>query len=153
MNRAEYEKKTEELVLPIVEENSFELVDVEFVKEGTDYYLRVYIDKEGGITVDDCEIVSRRLDTLLDEKDFIDESYILEVSSPGLTRPLKKDRDFVRSIGKKVELKLFKAVDGSKEYEGELEAFSEDSVTIRLDDRSVTFNRTDISLVRLAFVD
>ena len=89
-----YEQKTEELVLPIVEEHQFELVDVEYVKEGSSWYLRAYIDKPGGITVDDCEAVSRQLSDLLDEKDFIDDAYILEVSSPGLGRPLKKDKDF-----------------------------------------------------------
>ena len=92
--REEYEKKTEDLVMPIIEANSFELVDVEYVKEGSNWYLRVYIDKEGGVNVDDCELVSRALSDLLDRDDFIDDAYILEVSSPGLTRPLKKEKDF-----------------------------------------------------------
>lgn len=153
MNKADYEKRTEELVVPIVDELSFELVDVEFVKEGGDYYLRVYIDKEGGITVDDCEVVSRKLDVLLDEKDFIAESYILEVSSPGLTRPLKKERDFERSIGKRVEIKLYKAVDGTKELEGNLSSFSADRVVIEDEDRTFDIERSNISLIRLAFVD
>ena len=105
--REEYEKKTEELLLPIMEENQFELVDVEYVSEGGVYYLRAYIDKPGGITVDDCEVVSRRLSDLLDKKDFIkDASYILEVSSPGLGRQLKKDKDFDRNMGKEVEIRL-----------------------------------------------
>ena len=89
-----YEQKTEELLLPIMEEQGFELVDVEYVKEGGSWYLRAYIDKPGGITVDDCENVSRQLSDLLDEKDYIEDSYILEVSSPGLGRPLKKEKDF-----------------------------------------------------------
>ena len=108
--REEYESRTEKLMLPIVEEMNFELVDVEYVKEGGNYFLRAYIDKEGGITINDCETVSRRLSDLLDEADFIPDSYILEVSSPGLGRPLKKDKDFARSIGKKVEIRLFQAV-------------------------------------------
>ena len=97
--RETYEQKTEQLLLPIMEEHQFELVDVEFVKEAGNWFLRAYIDKPGGIGVDDCETVSRRLSDLLDEQDFIEESYILEVSSPGLGRPLKKDKDLERSIG------------------------------------------------------
>ena len=103
--RETYEQKTEEILLPIVEKNGFELVDVEYVKEGGSWYLRAYIDKPGGINVDDCEIVSRELSDILDEKDFIDEAYILEVSSPGLGRPLKKEKDFKRSLGQEVEVR------------------------------------------------
>ena len=88
--REMYEKNTEEILLPMMEELGFELVDVEYVKEGSTWYLRAYIDKPGGINIDDCETVSRRLSDILDEKDYIDEAYILEVSSPGLVRPLKK---------------------------------------------------------------
>ena len=95
-----YEQKAEEMILPIVEANGFELVDVEYVKEGQNWYLRAYIDKEGGITVDDCEIVSRAFSDKLDENDFIEAAYILEVSSPGLGRPLKKEKDYQRSMGK-----------------------------------------------------
>ena len=90
--REEYEMKTEKLLLPIMEENNFELYDVEFVKEAGNFYLRAFIDKEGGININDCELVSRRLSDLLDEKDFIPDAYILEVSSPGLGRTLKKDK-------------------------------------------------------------
>ena len=99
-----YEQKTEELIMPLIEQHQFELVDVEYVKEGGNWYLRAYIDKPGGITVDDCELVSRALSDLLDEHDFIEDAYILEVSSPGLGRPLKKDKDFARSIGEEVRL-------------------------------------------------
>ena len=99
MSRKEtYEQRTEELLLPIMEENNFELVDVEYVKEGGNWYLRAYIDKEGGITVDDCEVVSRKMSDLLDEADFIEESYIFEVSSPGLGRPLKKEKKHGKRI-------------------------------------------------------
>lgn len=87
-----YEQKTEELIMPLIEQHQFELVDVEYVKEGGNWYLRAYIDKPGGITVDDCELVSRALSDLLDEHDFIEDAYILEVSSPGLGRPLKRIR-------------------------------------------------------------
>ena len=95
--RETYESRTEQLLLPIMEEHDFELVDVEYVKEGSNWYLRAYIDKAGGITIDDCELVSRALSDLLDKEDFIDTAYILEVSSPGLLRPIKKDKDFERN--------------------------------------------------------
>ena len=103
-----YEQKTEELLLPIMEENGFELVDVEYVKEGSNWYLRAYIDKPGGITVNDCEVVSRRLSDILDEEDYIDDAYILEVSSPGLGRPLKKEKDYQRSLGKLIEIRTYR---------------------------------------------
>lgn len=150
--REEYESKTEKFLLPLMEEHQFELVDVEYVKEAGNWYLRAYIDKEGGITVDDCEIVSRKLGEWLDEKDFIADSYILEVSSPGLGRPLKKDKDFERSMGKDVEIKLYKALNKQKDYTGVLKAYDKDTVTIVLEDgNEMVFNRTDIALIRLAF--
>ncbi|MBE5935979.1 MAG: ribosome maturation factor RimP [Lachnospiraceae bacterium] len=147
-----YEASTEEMVLPIINGNNFELVDVEFIKEAGTYYLRIYIDKEGGITIDDCEIVSRALSDKLDEKDFIEESYILEVSSPGVGRPLKKDKDFARSIGEEVDVKLFKPIEKQKEFTGILESYTDADITVRLDENTVmTFNRKEIALVRLAF--
>ncbi|MBQ9936018.1 MAG: ribosome maturation factor RimP [Lachnospiraceae bacterium] len=155
MKKNEIEQHCTELVVPIIEENSFELVDVEYVKEGSDYYLRVYADKEGGINIDDCVLISRALEAKLDEADKIKDAYILEVSSPGLTRPLKKDKDFKRSIGKLVELKLYKQYNGAKEYVGVLENFDENTITIMNDDDNhdeITFNRSDISMIRLAFV-
>ena len=153
MNKRElYESKTEELVQPLVDKNKFELVDVEYVKEAGTNYLRVYIDKEGGITIDDCETISRALSDLLDEKDYINEAYILEVSSPGLGRPLKKDKDFARSIGEEVDVKLFKPIEKQKEFSGILESYNDTEVTIRLDEDTVmNFNRKDIALIRLAF--
>ena len=93
-----YESRVEAFLLPLMEENNFELVDVEYVKEAGTWYLRAYIDKEGGIAVDDCEVISRRLSDWLDKEDFIDDSYILEVSSPGLGRPLKKEKDYKREL-------------------------------------------------------
>lgn len=149
--REDYEKKAEELVMPLIEENNFELVDVEYVKEGSNWYLRYYIDKEGGITVDDCELVSRALSDKLDEKDFIQDAYILEVSSPGLGRPLKKPKDFERSIGKEVEVKLYKAINRQKDFEGTLVSHDDNSIVISVDGEEMKFDRTDIALVRLAF--
>ena len=109
-----YESRVEAFLLPLMEENNFELVDVEYVKEAGTWYLRAYIDKEGGIAVDDCEVISRRLSDWLDKEDFIDDSYILEVSSPGLGRPLKKEKDYKRSISREVEVRLYKAIDRQK---------------------------------------
>ena len=106
--RETYEAKTEELLQPLVDAHGFELVDVEYVKEAGNWYLRAYIDKPGGIAVDDCEVISRALSDKLDEEDYIEDSYILEVSSPGLGRPLKKDKDFQRSIGKEIEVRTFR---------------------------------------------
>jgi ribosome maturation factor RimP len=149
--REEIENRTEALLTPILSENAFELVDVEYVKEAGTWYLRAYIDKPGGITIDDCEKVSRALSDLLDEADYIQDSYILEISSPGLGRPLKKDKDFARSIGENVEVKLFAAIDRQKEFAGELLAFDKDTVTIRLDEEDTRiFERSNIALVRLA---
>ena len=149
--REDYEAKTEQLVQPIVDANQFELVDVEYVKEGSNWYLRIYIDKPGGITIDDCEMVSRALSDILDAKDFIEDAYILEVSSPGLTRPLKKDKDFQRNLEKEVEIKLFKPFEKRKDFGGILKAFDADTVTVEEDGREIVFNRGDIALIRLAF--
>ena len=133
-------------------ELGFELVDVEYVKEGGTWYLRAYIDKPGGIAVDDCEAVSRRLSDLLDEKDYIDDAYILEVSSPGLGRPLKKEKDFKRSIGEEVEIRTYRAIDRQKEFTGILKEYDKDTVTIEYEDETTkTFDRGDIALIRLAF--
>ncbi len=150
--REEYEKRVEAYLMPVMEKNQFELVDVEYVKEAGTWYLRAYIDKEGGFTVDDCELVSRQLGEWLDREDFIDDSYILEVSSPGLGRPLKKEKDFKRSLGEQVEVRLYRAVDRQKEFTGALAAYDEDTVTLRFEDGTETsFEKKDIALIRLAF--
>ena len=157
--REEYELRTEQLITPLVEKNNFELVDVEYVKEGANWYLRAYIDKEGGITVDDCEIVSRELSDLLDQEDFIPDAYILEVSSPGLGRQLKKDKDFKRSIGEEVEVKLYKSIElfdekgkkvKVKELFGFLKAYDADTITLDLDEEELVLQRKDIAIIRLA---
>ena len=146
-----YEQKTEEILNPMVEKHGFELVDVEYVKEGGNWYLRAYIDKPGGITVDDCEVISRELSDKLDEKDFVEEAYILEVSSPGLGRPLKKEKDFARSLGEEVEIRTYRAIDRQKEFEGILKSYDEETVTIAYEDGGEqTFDRNEIALIRLA---
>ena len=147
-----YEAKTEQLILPILERMQFELVDVEYVKEGSTYYLRVYIDKEGGITINDCEAVAREMNELLDREDFISDSYTFEVSSPGLGRPLKKEKDYIRSMGKEVEIRTYRAINREKEFYGILSAYDENTVTIKTEDGTeMTFEKRDIALIRLAF--
>lgn len=146
-----YEQKAEALIEPIVAAHGFELVDVEYVKEAGTWYLRAYIDKEGGIAVDDCEVISRALSDWLDKEDFIDDSYILEVSSPGLGRPLKKERDFVRSMGKDVDVRLYRQLNKQKEFTGALSAYDENTVTLTMEDGSqMVFEKADIALIRLA---
>ena len=150
--RDEYESRVEKFLIPIMEENNFELVDVEYVKEAGTWYLRAYIDKEGGFTVDDCEMVSRRLSDWLDKEDFIDDSYILEVSSPGLGRPLKKEKDYVRSMGKELEIRTYRAINRQKEFYGILTGYTEDTVTIQPEEgEALTFQKNEIALIRLAF--
>ena len=152
MSRREvYEHKTEALITPILNSMGFELVDVEFVKEAGEWYLRSYIDKEGGITINDCEAVSRLFSEKLDEEDFIEESYIMEVSSPGLGRPLKKEKDYKRSMGKELEIRTYKAIDREKEFYGILQAYDDSSVTIETEEGTTrTFDKKDIALIRLA---
>lgn len=148
--REEYESKTEALLIPILEEKGYEMVDVEYVKEGSNWYLRAFVDKPGGITINDLESVSRRLSDLLDEKDFISDAYILEVSSPGLGRPLKKDRDFDRSIGEEIEVHLYRSLNGNKQYVGLLKSYDKDTITIEDEDGSeINLDRVNVSLVKL----
>ena len=146
-----YESRVEKYLLPLMDEPHFELVDVEYVREAGTGYLRAYIDKEGGIAVDDCEVISRKLGEWLDKEDFIDESYILEVSSPGLGRPLKKEKDFIRSMGKDVDVRLYRQIDKQKEFTGALSAYDENTVTLTMEDGSLmVFEKPDIALIRLA---
>lgn len=150
--REEYEAKVEAFLLPLMEEHRFELVDVEYIKEAGNWYLRAYIDKEGGIAVDDCEVISRLLGAWLDEKDFIADSYILEVSSPGLGRPLKKEKDFVRNMGKSVDIRLYKQLDGQKEFTGDLKSYDKQTVTIVTEEGAeMVFERPAIALIRQSF--
>lgn len=144
-----YEAKAEELILPIVEANHFELVDVEYVKEAGNWYLRIYIDKEGGININDCELVSRAFSDILDKEDPIEDAYILEVSSPGLGRPLKKDKDFQRNLGEEVEVRTYKPINKQKEFVGLLDAWDKESVTLQMENgETMTISRSDIALIR-----
>ncbi len=146
-----YEEKTEELIEPLLAERGFELVDVEYVKEGSEYYLRVYMDKEGGITIDDCVEVSRAFNEILDREDYISDAYIFEVSSPGLDRPLKKEKDFARSIGKRVLVKTYQKIDKTKEFYGILKAYDDSTVTIDGEKGDMVIERKNISIIRLAY--
>ncbi len=150
--KEEYEQRAEALLAPIVEANGFELVDVEYVKEAGNWYLRGYIDKEGGITVNDCEAVSRAFSDKLDENDFIQDSYIMEISSPGLDRPLKKEKDFARSMGKLVEIRTYRPIEKQKEFCGTLTAYDNNSVTIDEEGTERMFDRKDVALIRLAII-
>lgn len=152
MSRKDIEARTEELLVPIAESYGVSIYDVEYVKEGSDMYLRAYIDKEGGVTIDDCEAVSRALNVKLDEEDYIEDAYILEVSSPGLGRGLSKPRHFEQSIGQEVELKTYKPIDGSKEYTGILKSYEDGVITIACEgDKERSFNKDEVSSVRLTF--
>lgn len=149
--RDNYESRTTQLLTPIIEANAFELVDVEYVKEAGTYYLRAYVDKPGGITIEDCELVSRALSDLLDQEDFIDDAYILEVSSPGLTRPFKKENDYKRNIGKLIEVKLYQMKDKKKDFEGVLVSQDADTFEIETEDKiTIKFEKSECALVRQA---
>lgn len=146
-----YEAKFEQILLPITEKFGVEIYDVEFVKEGSDWYLRAYIDKDGGVNILDCENVSRAVSEVMDQDDFIEEAYILEVSSPGLGRTLKKDKHIQKSIGEKVDIKTYKPIDKQKEFTGILEAFDTDSITITTaQEQTIKFARADVALIKLA---
>lgn len=142
----------EEAVMPILESKGFEFVDCEFVKEGPDWYLRVYIDKEGGIGINDCEYVSRALDEKLGD-DLTEQPYIMEVSSPGIDRVLKRDNEYVKYKDRLVDVKLFKAVDGVKEFRGNLVGLVDGKVVITNESgERLEFNKKDIAATRLAVI-
>lgn len=148
--RETYETRTEQLLAPIAEQNGVEIYDVEYVKEGSDWYLRAYIDKPEGVTINDCEKVSRALSDALDAEDYIADAYILEVSSPGLGRTLKKDRHLEKSLGAEVEIKTYKPVDKQKEFSGILKAYDKETVTIEEEGQERVFLRSETAMIRLA---
>lgn len=150
MAKKAYEARTEELLTPIAQAQGVEIYDVEYVKEGANWYLRAYIDKPEGVNIQDCEAVSRSLSDALDREDFIEEAYILEVSSPGLGRTLKKDRHLEKSLGKEVEIKTYKPIEKNKEFSGTLKAYDSNTVTIANGEEEMVFTRSDVALIRLA---
>ena len=121
------------------------------VREGSDWYLRAYIDKEGGVDINDCEKVNRALSAKMDEYDFIDDAYILEVSSPGLGRTLKKEKHFMKSMGEEVEVKLYKAIEKEKQFVGILKSYQDGNIVIETDKKEMEFQKADIASVRLTF--
>lgn len=147
--REEIETKTRDLIMPVLENAGVGLYDIDYEKEGSDMYLRVYIDKEGGVTIDDCETVSRAFNGILDSEDYIEDAYIFEVSSPGLGRQLKKDIHFEKAIGMSVDVKTYKPIEKCKEFTGILKSFDQNTVTVTVDDKDVEFIRKDIAAVKL----
>lgn len=141
-----------ELARPAVEQSGCILWDVEYVKEAGQYHLRVYIDKEEGISIEDCENVSRAIDPILDEKDPIDDSYVFEVSSAGLERTLRRPEHFARFIGNTVEVKLYKALNGSKVFSGNLTKYEKGNVTIETENGETTFMKEQVAAVRISLL-
>ena len=134
---------------PLVREQGCELWDVEYVREGGEWFLRLYIDKENGVNIDDCEAVSRAVDPVLDEKDPIPESYRFEVCSAGLERALKRPEDFARFLGSPVTVKLYRPVNGLKEIPAVLRGYEDGRVTVDTGKETVTFEKSQVALVRL----
>lgn len=147
---ASIEERVEKLVEPKVQESGYELYDVQYSKEGKDYYLRIFIDNEEGIDLNDCEKVSSGINEILDEADYIKEQYFLEVSSPGIERMLRKDKHLENSIGKEIEVKLFKPFNERKEWSGILEKFDNEKITIKNieNDEQIELDRKNISLMK-----
>ena len=146
------EEKVKNLIEPIINNLGYELYDVEYSKEGKNYYLRVYIDKNSGIDLNDCEKVNNAINETLDEADYIKEQYFLEVSSTGIEKVLKKDKHFQKNIGKEISVNLFKKDEnGKKEYVGILEKFDENVITIKSNNQLIQINRKNISLAKTVF--
>lgn len=147
---ANIEGKIENLISDIIKNLGYELYDVEYVKEGKDYFLRIYIDSDNGIDLNDCEKVSNSLTEILDREDYIKEQYFLEVSSPGVERILRKDKHLESNIGKEIQIKLFKPLDGKKQFKGILKEFDSNNITI-LDDKEISIDRKNISQIKTVY--
>lgn len=148
---AKIEEKVEQLVKNPIEKLGYSLYDVEYVKEGPEYYLRIYIDKESGIDLNDCEKVSNEINEILDKADYIKEQYYLEVSSPGIERKLRKDKHLEQNISKNVEIKLFKKDNnGKKEYTGKLKAFNQEEIIIETD-KEIAIERKNIAQIKTIY--
>ncbi len=151
MAKADYEKRLWDIAAPLADSHGFEMVDTEYVKEGDSYYLRLYLDKEGGITIDDIVLITREINPILDEQDFIKDAYIFEVSSPGIERPFKREKDFEAAVGEEVFFKTYKAVNGAKEFLGTLKENKAESIVVEFDDGSEEYLKSDIALIRRYF--
>ncbi|PHV71894.1 ribosome maturation factor RimP [Sporanaerobium hydrogeniformans] len=152
MNKKQIIEEVTSLVTPILEQGDYELVDIEFVKEGPNYYLRIFVDKEGGITVDDCVTITRALNPLLDEKDPIEPAYMLEVSSPGLDRILKREKDFERFKGEMVDVKLYEAFNKKKHFIAKLLSKTDELLTLEDEDEVINIPMKNVAIVRLAIL-
>ena len=148
---ASIEERVESLLESTINDLGYELYDVEYAKEGKDYFLRIFIDKESGIDLNDCEKVNDAINDLLDKADYIKEQYFLEVSSPGIERILRKDKHLETNIGTLVEIKMFKAIDGQKVIQGTLKEFSKANIVIELEDKDLEISRKDISVIRTVY--
>ncbi len=148
---ASIEEKVENVLKKPIEDLGYQLYDVQYVKEGKDYFLRVFIDKETGIDLNDCEAVSNVINPLLDEKDFIKEMYFLEVSSPGVERILRKEEHLKQAQGKEVEVNLFKPLEKQKQYSGILEKWDENNINLKVEENEIQIERKNISLMKLKF--
>ena len=148
---AKINETLEKIALPVCERNAVYIYDTEYKKEGSEYYLRLFIDKDGGVTIDDCEKVSREINPILDELDFIKEAYIFEVSSPGIDRLLSKDWHFEKVMGEEIDIKLFAPMNGSKELTGILKGYSDGSVTVLCGDKEITIEKNQAASIRVAF--
>lgn len=148
MSHENVESKIEKLLKPIIENLEYELYDVLYVKEGKDYYLRIIIDKIGGISIEDCEKVNNAIDEVLDEADIIKESYFLEVSSPGIERNLRKSWHFEKQIGNEINIKLFKNVEGQKEISGILKSYNEENLELETENKILNIDTKNIAIAR-----
>lgn len=148
---ANIEEKVESLCTPVIEELGYELYDVEYVKEGKDYFLRIYIESDKGIDLNDCEKVSNSITDLLDKEDPIPDMYFLEVSSTGVEKLLRKDKHLEKNIGSEVLIKLYKQIDGKKEFKGFLNSFDKESITILIDNEEIKLDRKNISQIKTVY--
>ena len=148
---ASIEERVEGLIKSNIESLGYELYDVQYSKEGKDYFLRVFIDKVEGIDLEDCEKVSNEINPLLDEADYIKEMYFLEVSSPGIERIIRKEKHFEKASGKEVEVKLFKPIEKQKEFVGSLNKWDENLVYLQIDENEIQIERKNISLMKLKY--
>ena len=149
---ANIEEKVEKLLQPIIEKEGYELYDVEYAKEGKNYFLRIFIDNEKGIDLNDCEKVNNAITDILDEENYIKEQYFLEVSSPGIEKILKKDKHLEQNIGQQINIKLFKKDEnGQKEYIGELKEFNEQYINIKYEEQEIQIERKNVAQIKTVY--
>ncbi len=151
MAEGNIETRVEKRLRPIIEDLNYDLYDVQFVKEGKDYYLRIIIDKDGTIDIKDCEIVNNAINDILDEEDYIKEQYYLEVSSPGLERILRKKEHFLKQIGNEINVKLFKAINKEKELKGILKEYNDNEIILSQDDNDIKIDLKNIALAKTIY--